>query len=92
MMLSSQKSLVVLAVVSILWGRIFGLDDISDFRQIASQYHHELPMDVVLQFYDSLGPQLMLDTLDQMGHCHDMGHNIGKQVLIRVSFLMVNCY
>ncbi len=53
-----------------------------DFRSIVKKYEKtmppEIPLDVVLEFYDRIGPEDMLTIIEENPLCHEQGHNIGK--------------
>lgn len=50
------------------------------FTQISAQYSTDIPRDIISEYHDIIGPEGILDVLDNESFCHDKGHNVGKVI------------
>lgn len=57
--------------------------DIVAFKRINDTHNTNIPRDDIERYYDIIGPEAMLDVIEQDSYCHDKGHNIGKVVYDR---------
>ncbi len=57
----------------------------SEFRALANSYQRvrpgEIPESIIDKYYDKIGPEIMLNIVDENPYCHYAGHSIGRAVL-----------
>ncbi len=59
----------------------------SEFRSLVKKYEErlpqEIPIDVVEDYYERIGPEVMLNILDENPFCHEQGHTLGRVIFER---------
>ncbi len=55
---------------------------INEFRKIVKGLgkFQDVPRSIVADYYEKIGPNRMLDVVDENPFCHEEGHNIGKEI------------
>ncbi len=50
------------------------------FKKEVKKYHFIIPIEVFEQYYDKIGPDAMVDILDENKFCHSEAHNLGRVI------------
>lgn len=54
--------------------------DFQDFEKINEANPKEVPLNIISDYYQKLGPDIMLDAIEEDKYCHNKGHNIGRVI------------
>ncbi len=53
---------------------------VAEFRRISNEYPYETPIQIFRDYYDKIGPDTMLDAIEEDKFCHSKGHNLGRVI------------
>lgn len=57
------------------------------FKLINLVFKREIPLSLVKLYYNVLGPEIILHTIEEDQYCHDKGHNIGRIIFSKTQDL-----
>jgi hypothetical protein len=76
------KTFLILFLIALTVASAFLMrsDPVMKFTEVSAEYRTNIPEEILVKYYDSIGPSKILDVLESENFCHDKSHNVGKLI------------